>query len=257
MTVTGIAMMKDEADVAHAVVEHMLTQVDEILVADNGSTDGTREILEILPVTLIDDQESGYYQSAKMTALAQTAIEAGADWVVPFDADEWWYSPFADRLSDVLAKLAPQWLCASAALYDHVATGADPDEPDPFQRLGYRRRNALPLVKVACRAHPELVVEQGNHGATYPGGTTVWPGELVVRHFPYRSPEQFVTKARNGARAYAATDLPETMGAHWRQYGALLDSGGPQVLEDVFHEWFYVKNPKKDPSLIFDPVTGL
>ena len=43
---------------------HLLAQgVDKIVVADNRSVDGTREILESLPVTVIDDPEVGYYQS--------------------------------------------------------------------------------------------------------------------------------------------------------------------------------------------------
>lgn len=252
-----MTMCKDEADIIVPFVEHMLTQVDALIVADNGSTDGTRDLLADLPVAVIDDPEIGYFQSAKMSALAQRAREAGADWVVPADTDEWWYSPFADRLADILMKLAPQWLCAAATVFDHVATGADPDVADPFQRIYYRRRQQLPLVKVACRTHPELVIEQGNHGATYPGGTTTWPGELVVRHFPYRSAAQFVSKARNGAAAYAATDLPESMGAHWRQYGQLLADGGPEVLEAVFEEWFYVADPGADPTLVHDPVGAL
>jgi hypothetical protein len=190
-----------------------------------------------------------------MTALAVAAIDQGADWIVPFDADEWWYSPFGP-IAEVLEKVSEQWLAVPATLYDHVATGSDPDEADPVKRIGWRRRNAAPLPKVACRARGDIRIAQGNHGVAYDGGTTTFDAQLVVRHFPYRSAEQFVRKARNGAEAYAATDLPDEVGAHWRGYGRILEAQGEEALADVFREWFWVRFPDLDRhELIFDPVS--
>jgi glycosyltransferase involved in cell wall biosynthesis len=253
MTVFGISMMRDEADIAATVVDHMLRQVDAVIVADNRSQDGTREILETLQIEVIDDPEPGYLQSEKMTRLAALAAERGATWVVPFDADEIWYSPFG-RIGDVLEAIPPQWLVAEALLYDHVATGVDPDELDPVRRIGWRRRAPGGLPKVACRTRPDLTILQGNHGASYEGGPTELPGQLVVRHFPYRSAEQFVRKARNGAEAYAATDLPVTAGAHWRGYGQILKDSGEEALADVFREWFWIAEPEGREDVIFDPA---
>lgn len=251
MTVFGISMVRDEADIIWSTVTNMLGQVDQVIVADNGSTDGTRDILDSLDVTVIDDPEIGYYQSAKMTRLAQLAAEKGADWVVPFDADEWWYSPFG-TITDHLESV--DTMAVTAELYDHVATGADPDKPDPTERIGWRRRIPAALPKIACRTRPYLTIEQGNHGAIYDGCRPITATGLTVRHFPYRSPEQFVRKARNGAEAYAATDLPTNQGAHWRDYGALLEAHGPEALEDVFRTWFWVADPSLDESLIYDPA---
>jgi glycosyltransferase involved in cell wall biosynthesis len=253
MATFGISMVRDEADIVSSTVANMLTQVDHVIVADNGSTDGTLDILHELGVEVIDDPERGYYQSAKMTALAAHAADAGADWVVPFDADEWWYTPHHLTIADHLATIGPQWLTVTADLYDHVATGLDPDHPDPVARIQHRRRDRAPLRKVACRTRSDLIIHQGNHGATYDGGATEQPG-LIVRHFPYRSAEQFVTKARNGAEAYAATDLPVTEGQHWRQYGALLEAHGPEVLMDVFRQWFWQAGAD---GLVFDPCLSL
>jgi hypothetical protein len=154
----------------------------------------------------------------------------------------------------VLEAVAPQWLVASAALYDHVADRRRPRRPEPVQRIGWRRAAPGGLPKVACRWRDDLVIEQGNHGARYDGGATVLPGQLVVRHFPYRSAEQFVRKARNGAQAYAATDLPPDVGAHWRQYGALAEAHGDEACADIFRTWFWVADPDADPSLVFDPA---
>jgi glycosyltransferase involved in cell wall biosynthesis len=228
----------------------MLTQVDHVIVADNGSIDGTREILEGMaenaPLIVLDDPEFGYFQSAKMSGLAAKAAAKGAEWIVPFDQDEHWYSPFG-RIADVLAE--HPGAVATAPIYDHVATAEDGSEPNPVERIGWRRREPCPLHKVACRPLLPVTISQGNHGADYPMQQPL-EGQIIIRHFPIRSPAQMIRKARNGGAAYAATNLPEDVGAHWRQWNDLSD----EQLEDVFRTWYWSADPASDPTLIFDPV---
>lgn len=254
MKVVAIGMARDEEDIVRSTVGWMKTQVDEILVADNLSVDRTRAFLEDLGVVVLDDPDPAYRQSLKMSRIARLAAERGAEWIVPFDMDEIHYSPFG-RIADVLGRIPPQWLVATAELYDHVATAADPALEDPVKRIGWRRRERAPLHKVACRWREDLVIEQGNHGARYDGGATVMAGQLVIRHFPYRSAEQFVRKARNGAAAYkAATDLPMNLGAHWRGYGAIAEGSGDEACAEIFRTWFWSADPTADEKLIYDPA---
>jgi glycosyltransferase involved in cell wall biosynthesis len=255
MTATfAISMVRDELDIIEHTVRRLAGQVDHILIADNGSTDGTRDVLadlaRELPLTVDDDPEPGYYQSFKMSRLAERAARMGAEWVIPVDSDERWYSPHG-RIADVLAQ--HPHAVATAALYDHVASADDGDDPDPVVRIGWRRRDHAPLPKVACRPHLPVTIAQGNHAAEYPPQSTI-DGLLVVRHFPHRSVEQLVRKVRNGAAAYAATDLPPTFGAHWREWGKLLDERGEQAIADLFYEWYWSAAPAEDETLIFDPA---
>lgn len=252
MTTFAICMVRDEADIIAHTLAHIGSQVDGILAADNGSTDGTRQILDAneMVIEVIDDEEIGYYQSRKMSALAKLADGYGADWVIPMDADEAWYSPHG-RIADVLNELDPGIAVAPALVYDHVATGLDGTDSNPLKRTCWRRRQPNPLPKMACRPVIPATIEQGNHGVTYAGSMS--PDLLVVRHFPYRSAEQMVRKAVNGAEAYAATDLPEHEGQHWRDYGRIVREQGPEALGDVFRQWFWAAYPENDDSLIFDP----
>ena len=242
-------MVRDEADIIEATVRQIASQVDHVLVADNLSEDGTRQILDRLaaelPLTVVEDSDPAYLQSEKMSRLAARAAGGGAEWVVAFDADEWWYSPFG-RIGDILD--AHSGAVATAEIYDHVATSGDSDEPDPTKRINWHRCQPCPLEKVACRPVLRATITQGNHGAHYPTQQPL-TGQIVIRHFPMRSAEQMIRKARIGGAAYEATDLPADVGAHWRQWNQLSD----EQLEGVFREYYFSDDPGSDPELIFDP----
>lgn len=268
--VWGVSMMRDELDIVATTVPHMLTQVDRLIVADNLSSDGTGDYLDLLAeqvgperLIVVSDPEPAYYQAEKMTKLARQAIEMGATWVVPFDADEWWYSPFHPRVADALEAMPSRVTGATADIYDHVATALDDTTQPPELRYGWRRVEKLPLHKMAGRAHPSLVVTQGNHHVRFDDGATsarAIEHRLVIRHFPYRSVGQFIQKVRNGAAAYAAAEgLALDAGAHWRKWGQYTD----EELVAVFTDWYWRDNPRDRhvasngdvlPPLIFDPA---
>lgn len=251
MSVAAVLMVRDEADIIGPTIRHLLTQVDAIYVADNLSTDGTREILESFgsDIILSDDPELGYYQSRKMTALASVAYRAGHSWVVPCDADEIWYAT-GSTLREHLGGIAGDVAIVSAELYDHIPTSEDdPTILDPVARIGWRKRYKGALPKVACRLRPDLVIDAGNHSASYRGPGLRVPG-LTLRHFTWRSPEQYVRKILNGKEAYAATDLPEGLGIHWRMW----EGHEEGTIRQHFYKWFYSRRPREDDTLIFDPA---
>ncbi len=248
MTVVGICRCRNEADIIAATVCQMLTQVDHVIVEDNGSTDGTLDILTHLGVEVRHDPNFAHRQGDRMNALAAHAARQGATIVLPFDADEWFYSPFG-RIATVLGE-HPAAAIFTAALYDHVATATDPPG-DPASAMGWRRREATPLHKVACRPAMPVRIHEGNHGASYPE-PYVLHGLLVARHYPLRSAEHMIRKARHGGAALAATDLPEHVGAHWRDWNRLSD----EQLRETFREHYFAAEPHVDPSLIFDPAVA-
>lgn len=261
--VFGVTMMRDEADVAGHVLRHLMEEgLAGLVVADNLSTDGTRDVLEEAarelraehhrPVVVVDDDEPGYYQSEKMTALAHQAASMGATWIVPFDADEVWYSEgvrVADALEGVEADVV------HVPLFNHYGSSIDPGGATPFESMVWMDPAAGALPKVAFRYHGSAVIHQGNHSLGLgPGAPNrVGLNVLALRHFPYRSFEQFCRKARNGADAYRATDLPLDIGAHWRQYGEILERHGEGALREVYERWFHHLAPV-NAGLVLDPA---
>lgn len=252
----AVYLVKDEADVIEATLRHMADEVDFMIVADNGSTDGTRGILDRLAgelqLIVLNDPDPAYYQSRKMSMLAELAARIGADWIVPADADELWFA-HADRVGMVLAGLPSDVTWAYAALTNHLRTGCDEPVLDPFRSMVWRQRDPMPLPKVAFRWEPGAVIHQGNHGVTLPSGGGFAKPVLEIRHFPVRSAEQFTRKGRNGAAAYAATDLPWSEGQHWRSYGLLLEREGSTALNRVYYDHWFYRSPT-DSGLIRDPA---
>jgi hypothetical protein len=255
MSTAALMIVKNEIDVIETTVMHTLAQVDELLIADNLSDDGTRDLLAEIArvddrVILSDDTEVGYYQSRKMTALALQAADRGHAWVVPVDADEIWLTrKRKTTIAEALAQIGRTNKAVGlvpARVFNHYATVLDnQEESNPMRRMWWRTEEPLGLPKTAVRLHPDVVIGPGNHAAVPPkNAPSAWPGVLEVRHFPYRSPEQFVSKATTGNIAYRATDLPRDTGIHWREYGERIEAEGDERGGyDVFLAHFMYEHP--------------
>ena len=256
VTVWAVGIVRDEADIIETTVTRMLREVDHVLVADNRSVDGTGEILRSLDrVTVVVDPDPAFAdeQAKKTTALAGLAAQRGADWVVPFDADEVWVG-HDGRIGDLLEDLPDHILLARAVMRNHVSTDRDPPGSDPPSRMVYR----LPEFgnpKVACRTAPGLWIVKGNHHASYDGDPEARrrDGLLSVHHFPIRSAEQFVSKARQRADELSLATIPKDyMREHKRDSVRILEEEGEDALRAKFYEEHWFADPDA-AGLVLDP----
>lgn len=235
--IIAVTMVRDEADVIGPVIANLFAHgVDHIIAADNLSTDRTRSILESFDsLTVVEDSVLAYEQATKMTRLARQAHDMGADWVLPFDADEVWYAEggtIAQALDTVTADVV------MAAGWDHIVRG---DGDAPFSP--WRRRQPQKLCKVAFRARPDIELNMGNHDVR-PEWLSRGRGPLQYRHFQYRSLEQMTRKLRNGRAAYEASTVHELHGTHWREGGKLTD-------DEMAAKWDALCS---EDGLVFDPA---
>jgi hypothetical protein len=232
-------MVRNESDIIATTVQHLLNQdVARVLVVDNGSTDDTWDVVHSLDdsrVLLGRDREPGYYQAAKMTQLTAWAGRHGADWVVPFDADELWSARGA-TLGEHLAS------CPAAVARADIHNAFPAEEQDVWRV----ETHPDPMRKVAFRPHPLAILDTGNHWVSRPGSVC---GGISLLHLPWRSPEQLSAKLRQGAAAIAAVDGAVDWGQHWQRHGS-----DPE--DELRRLWLDLRAGRPVRSLSWSPSGG-
>ena len=221
-SVWGITTVRDEADIIGACLRHQFAQgIDAIIIADNGSVDGTRRIVQELadhyPIYLVSDHLVPFYQAEKMSNLARLARLAGADWVLPFDADEFWFAD-GESVGNYL-RHAHDFDIVVATIHDMVPNSDQEQSVDSNSAFIINRQPG-PFYKVAFRSHRWAFIGDGNHSVIRPGklGTG-----LRLAHLPVRSLAQFTRKARQGADALIQAGGDANVGGHWLAWSALTD----------------------------------
>lgn len=218
----GISVVRNEADIIGVTVAHHLSQgLDEAIVLDNGSTDGTDGVLESLaerdPRVSWRRNDSPFDQSALVTGLAREAHRRGADWVLPFDADEFWVAE--GGLRGILAGARAGVLAAGVVNFVQARrrTGSSPEGllnatmrvPEPLEP-GQRTRELIEAHRASCvemafprkcvfRPAPGVRVRRGNHRVEGAAGPPEESDSILCLHVPLRS--RVVLEARVDRKA--------------------------------------------------------
>ena len=236
--VWAVTMVRDEEDIIAATIEHLLDQgVDHVLVADNRSVDRTADILAELAASdprihLAVDREPAYFQAEKMTRLVQAAGRAGAAWVIPFDADEFWFAEGC-TLKEFFTRLGRQSppVGVVRAQFLHMV----PEQPHPADlRAATFVMDSHPSEpgKVAVRGHRWARVTVGNHFGVRVGERS---DGLFIAHALYRGPAQVARKVRQGTEAVMLTNPGDDIAPHWRAGNALQDEVVAEVWDNLSH----------------------
>ena len=237
-------LARDEADVVDAQIAfHLNAGADFVIATDNESEDGTTDILERYRsegyLHLLHEPGRDLRQAQWVTRMARLAAsEFGADWVVNTDPDEFWW-PRGGSLKEVLAGIPQRYGVVRALVRNFLPR---PDDGSFFaERMTVRLSAQAPINdpasqyrqtwKVAHRAHPEIVVERGNHSL---GGSVFAPVRgwcpIEVLHFPIRSQEQYARKSSQQVAAFARN--PRRVGTGYHHFAQAADQAGR--LDEVY-----------------------
>lgn len=248
--ICAVMMVRNEADILRLnLLYHLACGIDQILIIDNGSTDGTAAILqEFAPTRRVHvfSRPGPFRQADTTTEFAREAFLRGARWVVPIDADEFWHVP-GGRLRDVLDDAA-----AAGALEVEVVNFVQRREQevlDPRALLTMTRRVPEPLGNsgeapelvesgrisfVECRYPPKylsrasiaLHIGQGNHSVALTGGPILKTSAIVCLHAPLRARAALaVGKVEQGRRVEEVSHYLR-QAWHVRRWRRLADEGG-------------------------------
>lgn len=256
-----VSMVKDEGDIIFAQLANSFRMgLRYFVIADNGSTDGTRqEILRFRDthrdalVFVIDDPIVAYFQKEKMTACIDlgramlAAVGVRIDWVFPMDADEFIES--FDATGDLLAALEQADAAGRKMLlfFPHDASSTEPLEAfsagtDPataFTVISLFQSRMF--SKLAYRFTATARLWMGNHfvfdcAETVDELQIAAEHGLTMLHYPMRSLAHVRRKVINGGVAYEATRSP-AYGEHWRDNYAAYQREGEAALVRVLHEF--------------------
>lgn len=188
ISVSACAIMKNELTNAPAWLENVREFADEIVVADTGSTDGTREFLQKQPdVVLVDYKWNNDFAAAKNKVLEL----ATGDWIAFTDADEIFINP----------KCLRQWLMEQQkcfAAWDAVFVplyNVDADKGDSLIEKNH-------VVRVFRNKRGLLYRGTVHEQLTAPGRDLSYAHgdeSLAVRHIGYSSSIIYKKNQRNFA----------------------------------------------------------
>jgi len=232
MKLVTTVMVRDEIDIVAAMIEHHVAQgADLVIATDNGSVDGTTEVLEryadLGVLELHHDPVHRKQHGAVVTQMARRAYtEHGADWVINADVDEFWIP--VDR--SLTVRKAMESIPVSLNAFTVPVTnlvGPPALNGSGIDRLLWRdcRTNeelqaigiyAQPTDNAVHRGDPDIVVSQGNHVVSLQSAGQPDPAfALEVLHLPWRSWSQFEQKVVHAGRAYEANpDLRPSKNHH-------------------------------------------
>lgn len=227
-------VVRDEVDILRANIDHHLALgVDHFLVADNGSVDGTLDVLnDYRNLGVLDFVEKGDVQLNQEVwrgELVQRAIEIGAEWVISNDADEFYSVTGTGTLEETLNASGSRVVTCSrrnmVSAYDRLAPGNwqtelrycsmntprppkdhyDPTTPMPMPFFYYDLHG-----KVIFKPEGFIALGNGAHEVTLEGNPQPAKASIFIRHYPLRDPAEFLAsiprfveqarKARKGPR---------------------------------------------------------
>lgn len=198
MKIYGICLIKNEADIIEYCLHETSKWADKIIVYDNGSSDGSWEIVNRLSITnqkIIPWKQDSkpYHDGLRGEAFNAFKHElVKGDWWAIVDADEF----FMKNPSEFLKKVPSYYHLIKTISYEYLVTNEDVEEyllvnhfPEDLAFLKYYKPQAYSENRFM--RHRKGLKWNPNERMKWPQYSgVVFPTHLPLKHYQYRSPEQ-------------------------------------------------------------------
>jgi glycosyltransferase involved in cell wall biosynthesis len=225
MNVHAITLVKNEYDVVEETLIKGAELFDAIYVLDNGSTDGTWEIVQELERRLdpiiVAGREEGTFDNGLRGRVYNQFKERSSpgDWWGKLDADE----IFIDDPKSFLAQVPDQYRRVWSSYYQYYFTDVDlerwRENPEKWEaqevedRLRYYRNNHSEMRFVRDDGNLQWRPNEQWPRFLYP----VYPDRIRHKHFQFRNPDQIQQRidTRYAAMQRGATGYPHERITNW------------------------------------------
>ncbi len=223
MKIHCLCLVRDEADILGHTLDAALAWAHGIYVLDNGSTDGTWELLQDYarryPQVVLVGREYGPYRTALWGQIANqfTGDAEPGDWWCRLDADEL----YVDDPREFLTKVHPNDQRVYSASIEYLFTDIDlaAYEQDPSRYVDEWQPERMRFY-LANWSEPRFV--RHTPGVSWkdawpPGFRNMRPApkRIRLRHFQYRSPPQIERRVRLRRRAPDEATFRHEKGQQW------------------------------------------
>lgn len=196
--IVSLTKIKNESDIVEAFVRYHVNIFDEMYFVENGSFDGTYEILcalkkEGLPITIFDESGSEFEVERFANEYLYKAAELSkADWIVPIDTDEFLSTKNRNNPRSYLmeqdtgAVLSIHW---RTYIYKDV-NEQEPFLPDQFHcyRLEEYESTKKIIVPAMALKNKDFYLLAGYHSWWSSSGyREISDDNLILAHYPVRS----------------------------------------------------------------------
>lgn len=249
-------LVRDVSDLIEENIKfHSDRGVDCFVVTDNGSIDGTREILNKLKsdfeIIVLDENKHTFDQDIWVTRMAEIARQKmRADWIILSDADEFWCPTNGATLKQSIPNnvnvvsckrfnMMPNSLSVRRDDYQFFQNIYKVSKPYPTHRALSNIENQLdyPLylrfmpTKVMCNLQDLNKVNLGNHSVDHNSLEAKTSDTVTIYHYPLRTFHSFAQNIKNFGQCFDNKRFKDITFWHLRRLHALLIEG---KLEDFY-----------------------
>lgn len=223
----SLLLVKNEADIIRASILAAVKWSDKVIVIDNGSTDGTWQIVQQLAqqdarVVAYMQYTGAFHIGLRAKAFRAFRHELTCEdwWCVRLDADEF----FSQDPRQFLSQLPRRYGCVKKLSTDYVLTHEDIQSytfTGDFAQDRQHIRHALPEQRKERRfvRHSPFLVWSERWRYPHPMGRCAKQC-IAVDHYQYRSPQQMCKRftTRQQAKRDGCGSFLHENGNHWTDY---------------------------------------